>query len=222
MIYFNPRCFFNSISLDDLKYKVKDYCSDSAKMFYIFYVGIYEGNHLFKLGQTIDFKRRFNEHMDDLIHNDTNEQPVLYHLVKSPLYYEIEEGFKRKLLELQLIVNYVINGRNKIELFKLTKEYSIKKIMNILNDIIKIVNDDPSTFSYKTPNSRFKISNNTNSNITKSKKINNSELNVEHKVELEQVTDIMKEKLKEDSDLRELFYSHCIFTPIISSIHTCR
>jgi len=130
--------------------------------FYIFYVGIYENQHTFKLGQTIDFRRRIKEHKElkgGLVHNITEEAPVIHYLIKSPNYLEIEEGFKRRMWDLNLIVNQVINGENKVELFKITEEYSIDKIIGIVNDIVKLVNANTWIFKDKKPNISYKLPN---------------------------------------------------------------
>src|SRR5271170_4872870 len=157
LIKFNPKCFFNSTSHDDLMFKINEYFKIHVNAFYMLYLGVYDGHHLFKLGKTKDFNDRIDVHMGELAHSVTKKLPVVHHLDKSPYYYEIEETFKRKLWDLSLIVNCVIGGANRVELFKITKEYTIDKIITILNDTIKIVNQDPSLFKYKISNKFYKL-----------------------------------------------------------------
>ena len=105
---------------------------DKKKVVYIGYIGIYNNEHVFKFGKTLDiFSRDIKKHRKNYGLFD-----VIY--IKECFNYEVvETQFKKELIAKNLIRKIEINGKNRAELFTITSKKSIDSIKNVMDNLVE-------------------------------------------------------------------------------------
>lgn len=117
----------------------------NKKVVYIGYIGIINGEHLFKYGMSNDITSR------EIKHKRTYGS-FSYIFISECLNNNIVENhFENELKIRNLHRKYKIKGKQRIELFTISIKYDIDSIKNILIDLIKYfpINKDPIISEYK-------------------------------------------------------------------------
>jgi len=155
VVVFKPECYLGSTNIDDFILKYKEFNKEKLGIFYLLYIGKYDGFHNFKLGQSDDFETRILKHMTTYKHRHTGKPPIVHYLLKSPYFGAIENCFKLFIKTLNLLTNMYFEDGNKVELFKITINFGMKQILTLIDDITRLMISNPTGYKHKSPNTPY-------------------------------------------------------------------
>lgn len=150
----NPINIFKIDNTSQHIIKIEDYCDNhniphipleshlGDAGVYLTYVGLHNGKSVLKFGLTgVSTEKRISDHFTKFTKLRSNNfkcfiRPVYFG--KTLYYQKVETEFKKKMIQLGLYFGsrYRIGNINNNELFTISEEYSIKRIINIMNDLV--------------------------------------------------------------------------------------
>jgi prophage antirepressor-like protein len=140
----NEKTFWDENSISDFNNK---------KVVYIAYIGIYNNEHLYKFGKSEQvYTREFDQHQK------TFEIFRMKHIELCDNMSFVEKELKKELKSKNLLRNIEIKSKNNTELFTVTPQNNIDKIIEILKDLIdKYPNTVAKEYTEKNEKLEFEI-----------------------------------------------------------------